>query len=197
MGQSSDQIRQEIDQHRDDAAGKIDQLKEQVQGTADDMRGQVQDTAEQMVNQVKGTVDHTVEAVKQNMDLKQQIEERPLVALGAALVGGFLLGGMMGGGSGHGQSSSHREYSSGTPVGESRTGGGVRSGIRSAVERSGLEDTISSAAAALMGSVTDQLKNTLDQNFPGFATKMDTAKGSSGSFADKAKASQSTQSTST
>jgi ElaB/YqjD/DUF883 family membrane-anchored ribosome-binding protein len=191
MGQSSDQIRQEIDQHRDDAAGKIDQLKDQVQGTADDMRGQVQDTAEQVVDQVKGTVDHTIESVKQNMDFKQQIEERPLVALGAALVGGFLLGGMMGGDSGRSQSGSRQEYSSGTPVGESRSGG-VTSGIRGAVQRSGLEDTISSAAAALMGSVTDQLKGTLDKNFPGFADKMDTAKDNSGSFSDKARATQST-----
>ena len=40
MGQSSDQIRGEIDQKRADAAEKIDQLQNQVQGTADDMRAQ-------------------------------------------------------------------------------------------------------------------------------------------------------------
>jgi ElaB/YqjD/DUF883 family membrane-anchored ribosome-binding protein len=196
MGQSSDQIRQEIDQNRNSAAEKIDQLKDQVQGTADNVRGQVQDTAEQVVDQVKGTVDQTVESVKQNvqnMDFKQQIEERPLVALGAALLGGFLLGGMMGGGGQHGQGgSSRQEFSSGTPVGASQSGGGVASGIRSAVQRSGLEDTISNAAAALMGSVTEQLKGTLDQSFPGFAGKMNTAQESGGSFSEKTKVTTST-----
>jgi ElaB/YqjD/DUF883 family membrane-anchored ribosome-binding protein len=188
MGQSSDQIRQEIDRTRTSAADKIDQLQGQVQGTADQMRTQVQDTAEQVVDQVKGTVDHTIETVKQNMDLKQQIEERPLLALGAALVGGFLLGGMTGGGGGHQQASGQREYASGTPVGASAAGGGAISGIRGAIQRSGLEDTISNAAAAFLGNLTDQLKGALDQNFPGFAGKMDTAKESSGSFADKARA---------
>jgi len=150
------------------------------------MRAQVQDTAGQVVDQVKGTVDHTIESVKENMDLRQQIEERPLIALGAALLGGFVLGGMMGGG-GHERSGAHREYASGTPVGQSASGGGMSS-FRSAVQKSGLEDTLSNAAAALMGSLTDQIKGTMDRNFPGFSDKMSTAQESSGSFADKTRA---------
>jgi len=192
MGQSSNQIREEIDRNRDSAAGKIDQLQDQVRGTADEMRAQVQGTAQDVVDQVKGTVDHTIDSVKENMDLKQQIEQRPLLALGAALLGGFVLGGMMGGGEGQRHTSRHREFSSGTPVGESAGAAGAVSGIRAAVQRSGLEDTISNAAAALMGNVTEQLKGTLDQNFPGFADKMRTAQDSSGSFADKARATTST-----
>ncbi|HVL24357.1 MAG TPA: DUF3618 domain-containing protein [Thermomicrobiales bacterium] len=189
MGQSSDQIREEIDRTRDSAAGKIDQLQDQVRGTADEMRAQVQGTAQDVVDQVKGTVDHTIESVKENMDLRQQIEQRPLLALGAALVGGFVLGGMMGDG-GHQHSGHRREFSSGTPVGESAHGS--MSGFRSAVQRSGLEETISNAAAAFMGNITEQLKGTIDQNFPGFADKMKTAQGSSGSFADKTRAATST-----
>jgi ElaB/YqjD/DUF883 family membrane-anchored ribosome-binding protein len=188
MGQSSDQIREEIDRTRDSAAGKIDQLQDQVRGTADEMRSQVQGTAQDVVDQVKGTVDHTIDTVKENMDLKQQIEQRPLLALGAALVGGFVLGGMMGGGGSHQQAGHRREFSSGTPVGESAGGAGAMGGIRSAVQRSGLEETISNAAAAFMGNMTEQLKGTLDQNFPGFADKMKTAQERSGSFADKTRA---------
>jgi len=191
MGQSSDQIREEIDRSRDSAAGKIDQLQDQVRGTADEMRAQVQGTAQDVVDQVKGTVDHTIDSVKENMDLKQQIEQRPLLALGAALVGGFVLGGMMGGG-GHQQSGQHYQFSSGTPVGESTGSGSAMNTIRSAVQRSGLEETFSNAAAAFMGNLSDQLKGTLDQNFPGFADKMKTAQESSGSFADKARAATST-----
>ena len=66
----------------------------------------------------------------------------------------------------------------------------MSSGIRNAAKKSGLEDTIENAAAALMGSITEQLKTTLDSRFPGYAEKMETAKSSSGSFTDKAKATQ-------
>ena len=66
----------------------------------------------------------------------------------------------------------------------------MASGIRTAVQKTGIEDTISNAAAALLGSVTDQLKNTLDQNFPGFADKMTNAQSSSGGFAEKSREAQ-------
>ncbi|MEJ7900738.1 MAG: hypothetical protein WKF63_02780, partial [Thermomicrobiales bacterium] len=79
-----------------------------------------------------------------------------------------------------------RQYSS-----HQQSGGAMASGIRSAVQKTGIEDTISNAAAALLGSVTDQLKSTLDQNFPGFADKMNTAQDSPGDFADKSREAQS------
>lgn len=194
MGQSTDQIRQEIDNNRQDAAQKIDQLQSQVLGTADEMRSNVQDTAEQMIGQVKGTVDETVETVKQNLDLRKQIEERPLMSLGVALIGGFLLGGLTSGGGGHHQGG----YQSGGQYGEPQrqyssshqSGGAMANGIRSAVQKTGIEDTISNAAAALLGSVTDQLKGTLDQNFPGFADKMTTAQKSPGDFSEKSREAQ-------
>jgi ElaB/YqjD/DUF883 family membrane-anchored ribosome-binding protein len=199
MGQSTDQIRQEIDHKRADAAGKIDQLQSQVVGTADEMRSNVQDTAEQVIDQVKGTVDQTVESVKQNLDLRQQIEERPLMSLGVALVGGFLLGGLTGGGGGGGHQQGGYQYSGNNnpQYGEQRQysshqqPGGLSHGLRTAAQKTGIEDTISNAAAALLGSVTDQLKNTLDQNFPGFADKMSTAQDSSGDFAEKSREAQS------
>jgi hypothetical protein len=68
----------------------------------------------------------------------------------------------------------------------------MSSGFRSALQKTGLEDTISNAAAAMLGSVTDQLKETLDQNFPGFAGKMQTVQEKPGGFAAKAREAQST-----
>jgi hypothetical protein len=66
----------------------------------------------------------------------------------------------------------------------------VVSGVRSAAQKSGLEDTIENAAAALMGSVTEQFKRSLDRTFPGFSEKLDTAEHQKGSFAQKARATQ-------
>jgi ElaB/YqjD/DUF883 family membrane-anchored ribosome-binding protein len=198
MGESTDQIRQEIDRKRDDAAGKIDQLQHQVQDTADQMRANVQDTTGQVIDQVKTGVDDTIESVKQNIDLRQQIEERPLLALGAALVGGFLLGGMTGGRNHHGGSSGFTQ--SYQPASGQHTahhdgahgGPAMGSSIRSAIQKTGIEDTISNAAAALLGSVTDQLKDTIDRNFPGFNEKMESVQHQPGGFADKAREAQST-----
>ena len=186
MGQSSDQIRQEIDQKRTDAADKIDQLQNQVQGTTGQVRDQVQESVEQVVDQVKGTVDDTVQQVKQSVDFHKQVEERPLVMLGAAVLGGFLLGGMMGGGEKGGHQS--QQSSHGSSSSSSHTPGT----LRTAVQKSGLEETISNAGAALLGSVTDQLKSTLDRNFPGFAGKMETVQSKPGSFAEKAHEAQTT-----
>lgn len=96
MGQSTDQIRREIDESRDSAAARIDQLQSQVEGTAQDLRDNVQGTAEQVIDQVKGSVDDTVETVRENLDVRQHIEQRPLLSLGIALVGGFVLGSLTG-----------------------------------------------------------------------------------------------------
>jgi len=202
MGQSADQIRREIDQSREDAASKIDQLQSQVQGTVQEVRDSVQGTTEKVVEDLKGTVDETVQSVRQNLDLRHQIEQRPLLSLGVALVGGFLVGGMTGNGdqqhAGQHQSYQYPEagqsgsYSgqNGSYSGSSRGSSTLSQGIRSAVQKTGLEDTISDAAAALIGSVTDQLKSTLNQNFPGFADKMNTAQSSNEDFTTKAKEAQ-------
>jgi hypothetical protein len=61
-------------------------------------------------------------------------------------------------------------------------------GVRSAIQKSGLDDTISNAAAAMMGSIADQLKSTLNQSFPGFVDKLQTAQKTDGTVIDKSKA---------
>ncbi len=185
MGQSADQIRQEIDANRSDAGQKIDELQGQLQGQADHMQQQAKDTVDHARDQVQDTVHTAVESV-QNFDYQQQIQDRPLLSAGVALIGGFVLGGMMGGGDGGNQQHS----SGGSSQSSGQQGRGMGSQIRSAAQKSGLEDTFSNAAAALMGSFTEQLKGTLNSNFPGFSEKMDTAQGSQGSFSEKSKATQ-------
>ena len=66
----------------------------------------------------------------------------------------------------------------------------VAQGLRTADQKTGLEDTISSVAAALIGSVTDQVKTTLNDTFPGFADKMNTAQSTSDDFAEKSREAQ-------
>jgi ElaB/YqjD/DUF883 family membrane-anchored ribosome-binding protein len=198
MGQSSDQIRQEIDQTRSNAADKIDQLQHQVENTSAQIRDQVQGTTEQVQEtvqhvreQVQGAVEdslHTAQKAVENVDLQKQVQERPLIAVGAAFIGGILLGKMTSGnGNGHSSHAQHQQHDAGGSQ-RSQSSGGVSDGLRSAIHKSGIEDTISNAAAAMMGSVTDQLKSTLNQNFPGFVDKLQSAQKTEGSIIDKSKA---------
>jgi ElaB/YqjD/DUF883 family membrane-anchored ribosome-binding protein len=191
MGQSSDQLRQEIDQHRHDAERKINDLQGTIEGTADDLKVQAQSTVEDVKHQVQDTVDETVRTVTENVDIEGFVRERPLVSLGAALIGGFMLGGMLD--SSRGSSSSSRSYEYSGERGDMSSGGSSSGGsdiggtIRNVFKSSGLEDTVNNAAAAMMGSVTEQLKQTMDRNMPGFANKMDTAKHTDGTVMDKSR----------
>lgn len=201
MGKSSDQLRQEIDQQRDDAGAKIDRLQQQVEGQIEDTRDQVVDTAEQVREEAKAAVTDTVDSVKQsieNLDIERHVQERPLVSVGAALLGGFLLGAVLGGDDDHHRRSGGYGAAGSMSGGQSHDHGGpdlpdmsgMMHGIRSAAKKSGLEDTVSNAAAAIMGSVTEQIKGVLDQSFPGFSEKLDTAEHQKGSFTDKSRATQ-------
>ena len=193
MDQSTDQIRQEIDANRQGAAEKIDQLQTQVQDSAQQVRENVQGSVEDTVQTVKGAVDDTVLSVKEgveNFDLRQQIEARPLVSLGAAFIGGFVLGGILGGDDhrqGGQQYNGSQQYSGGQHGGS----GSLGTSVRSAIQKTGLDDTLSNATAALIASVTDQVKETIDRNFPGFTDKMQTAQQAPGGVAEKSREAQS------
>lgn len=201
MGKSSDELRQEIDMHRADAERKINNLQGQIQGTADDLKSQAQGTVEDLRHQVEGTandvrdqvqgtVEDTIQTVKENVDFEKFVQERPLVSLGAALIGGFVLGGILDGSSGGGGGSSHSSTSSGSGSYSGSSGtshSGISDSIRNIYKSSGLEDTVNNAAAAMMGSMTEQLKQTMDRNMPGFADKMDSAKRTEGSVMDKSR----------
>jgi len=110
-----------------------------------------------------------VQTIKENVDIRQQIEDRPIVALGAALFGGYLLGHLLSDDGSHG----HQPPTTAQSVGmASAPGNTIRGSIRTAAEKSGLEEMIANTSTALLGSVTDQLKGILDRNFPGFTDKL-------------------------
>jgi ElaB/YqjD/DUF883 family membrane-anchored ribosome-binding protein len=191
-------------------------LQEKAQNLTQNARSGMGDAATQVVDQVKGTMDETVSTVKQNVDLRQHIEQRPLVSLGVAFVGGFMLGGLTRSKSGqHHQAHwpgnynypyppaggyerqtptyhEHRESSPEHGESSSEHGSAIAQGIRSAAQKTGLEETISNAAAALIGNLTDQVKSTMDQNFPGFSERMKSAQSADGGFAEKSKEAQDT-----
>lgn len=121
MGQTADQLRQEIAGKRDDAAAKIDQIeakvqdlpslaKETVRGTVDQQINQVRESVDAQLNQARETVVQKVGEMKQQTDFRGQIDQRPLAALGVAFAGGYLLSKLIGGdksshgGGGHYQS---------------------------------------------------------------------------------------------
>lgn len=202
MGKSSDQLREELDVQRADTGAKIDDLQHQVQNQIEDTREQVTETAQQVRDEAQAMVTDTVDSVKQTMDdfdLERMVQDRPLLSFGAAMLGGFMLGAMMGGGndSDHNQNryttarmgSSTASESVGY-TGSHSSSSGIGNSLRSAAQKSGLEDTISNAGAALMGSVTEQLKDMMDKNFPGFSDKLNTAQQQSGSFKEKVSSAQ-------
>lgn len=205
MGKSSDELREEIDAQRNETAAKIDNLQSQIQGQVEGTRQQVTDTAthvadtvthvreeaQAMVSDTVDTVKQTVESSVQNFDLEKMVQERPLVAAGAALLAGFMLGGMLGGDDNNNSQRYSGTHSSGAETtGSGASAMGLGHSMRAAAKKSGLEETISNAGAALMGTMTDQLKQMVDRNFPGFADKLDTALNQDGSFKDKVSATQ-------
>jgi ElaB/YqjD/DUF883 family membrane-anchored ribosome-binding protein len=196
MGKSSDQLREEIDRQRADAGARIDQLQHQVEDQIEGTREQVMDTAEQVRDDAKEMVTDTVDSVKhsiENLDIERHVQERPLASVGAALVGGFLLGAVLGGDDDRHRQSGGYSAAGSMSGGQGHGGpdvGGMMHGIRGAAKKSGLEDTVANAAAAMMGSVTEQLKGMLDQSFPGFSEKLDTAQQKQGSVTDKARETQ-------
>jgi hypothetical protein len=170
MGESASQIAQELDQKRADATEKIEQIENQVTQAAED--------------------------IKETVDIRRQVEQRPLVSLGAAFIGGIVLGGLVGGDSGNGRNApAYYRYDGSSSSGSSGQGGsGLMEGIRSAAKKAGLEDAINSAAAAMMANAGDRIKSTMNQTYPGFAEKYQSASHASGGMPEKTKAASSTES---
>jgi hypothetical protein len=169
MGESASQIAQELDQKRADATEKIEQIEHQVTQTAED--------------------------IKESMDIRRQVEQRPLVSLGAAFMGGIVLGGLVGGDNGNSRSAASYRYEGSSSSGNSGQGGSsLMEGIRSAAKKAGLDDAINSAAAAMMANAGDRIKSTMNQAYPGFAEKYQSASHASGGVSEKARAASSTES---
>jgi len=173
MGQTADELRQEIDQKRDNASQKIDQIEQLVTGAADQVKDQVSQAKEQ-VTQAK-------EQIKQTFDWRHQVEEKPLVALGAAFIGGIVLGGITGGGDDRGSHQHHyygqQPQGNGSSqhtvnYGQAAATGGVVAAVRGAAKKAGLDDTIANMADGLMATFSDRIKQIADDAFPGLADKL-------------------------
>ena len=230
MGETPDQLRQEVDRKREDAGQKVDALEQRmtetvqrvrdgVAETTEQVRATVQDsvegvqqavgqTAQQVTEQVKATTQQVTEQVKENFNLRRQIEERPLVMLGAALLGGFVIGSVTGGDDdGHGGSAyrarERQDYSYGGPyyggqmayqhgtsayqpsgpgthdrgagmggAAAALGGAGLMASLRNVVQTSGLQDTLTNSASAVLGNLGERIKSTLEEQIPGFADQI-------------------------
>jgi hypothetical protein len=137
MGETTGELRQAVDNKRDDAAQKIDKIEQKV--------------------------GETTQQVKESLDWRRQVDEKPLMALGAAFVGGFVLGGVMGGDDDHQKSSSHWQTS--------KNRGGLGGAIRNAAKSSGFEDSLSEMATGLFGSLSTRMKQVAGDTLPGIADK--------------------------
>jgi hypothetical protein len=162
VGEKTDQLRQEIEAKRGDAAEKI---------------GQIEDKVAETVGQVK-------EQVRETFDWRHQVEQKPLVALGVAFVGGMVLAGAVGGGDdnsrrapepkSNGADYNLRQYGQQGKTEGDESGGLIKT-VRNAAKSSGLESTISGLAGAFMMTVADRVKDVADQAFPGMASRLDDA----------------------
>jgi ElaB/YqjD/DUF883 family membrane-anchored ribosome-binding protein len=153
MGATTDQLRQEVDQKREDAAQKIDQIQAKVEGAT---------------QQVKETVEDAKQQVKDTFDLRKQIEEKPLLALGAALAGGFILGGVLGDG---GRDDRHYpRYDEGPrsmPYRPPQQSSGIMDGMRKAAKSTGLEDSLNTMVSSFIGQLGERVKAIGEEAFPG------------------------------
>ncbi len=181
MGQEPDRIRQEVDQKREDAARKLDQIEHRVEHATHEVKGTVDQTRQQAMDMVE----QAKQQAKETFDLRRQVEQKPLVALGAAFLGGLVLGGVTGGGGeqqGQQQGQQQRPHDGRQ---HRERGGGIAEGIKRAAKESGLQETLTSMAAAAMGTANDRLKEGLDRRFPGFAGKYQQARQADGDLAAK------------
>ncbi len=142
MGPTASEIRQELDQHRDDAASRLAEIENRVESISDQARSQVEETTTQ---------------IKQSLDIRHQLKENPLIAVGGGLLLGFLLGGGLSGGGGGGGSSHSSQRSS------SSVGGHLQASLLQSAKSSGLSDTISATGSALLSEVTKSVKGVVGQ----------------------------------
>ena len=196
MGQTADQLRQEIEHKREDAAAKIDRIEAKVQDLPNLAKDTVMSTVDQSLNQARTTVEEKVGQMKEQADVRGQIDQRPLAALGVAFAGGYLLGKIFGGdkqsgGSGysyqtdwsqaHSTGSSQHASSMGISSGGQSHAGSQGSGqpnavvaaLKKAAHDAGLDNTLSALSGALVATLTDQFNRTIRETFPEFAQHLE------------------------
>jgi len=150
MGQTADQLRQEVDQARDAATQKIEDIEEKVANAA--------------------------AQVKEQFDWRHQVDDRPLMAVGAAFIGGMVLGGVTGGD----HHDHHRDYSSPQSSGvryqsvqHPELHGGVTDAIRNAAKSSGFDDAIHHVADVALGTLGERIRHYADTMLSGSTSTRD------------------------
>ena len=156
MGPTAGQIREELDHHRDDAAGRLAELEHRVESMTEEARTQVQEAT----GEIRTQVEDTKQQIQQTFDIKYQLQENPLIAVGGGLLLGFLLGGGLSGGGGGG-------YQGQSGQGSSAVTRHLRESMMQSARSSGLSDTMSAAGSALLSEVTKTVKGAIGQSGSG------------------------------
>jgi ElaB/YqjD/DUF883 family membrane-anchored ribosome-binding protein len=188
MGQTTDELKANVDSSREAATQKIEAIQDQVMDTVHQAEQKVTDTAQQ---------------VKEKLDWRTQVEQRPLMAIGAAFIGGVVLSSILsdddddtrryrsgiapsygsqswaGNQAAYGSASTYGVGPSYPSIGDSgsaaRNGGsgmGLMGSIRKAARTSGFEDTLNNMTSSFMSTMTDRLRQMADEAFPGMGEKL-------------------------
>lgn len=90
-----ERVRETVEGAASTVEGIVGNVKETVETTVEAVRQTVEDTkssVEDIVENVKGTVGETVETVKHTFDLSYQVNQRPWLMFGGAILTGYMLG---------------------------------------------------------------------------------------------------------
>ncbi|MGH7966394.1 MAG: hypothetical protein ACRERD_31975 [Candidatus Binatia bacterium] len=90
-----DRVRETVEGAASTVEGIVSNVKETVDTTVEAVKQTVEDTrssVEGIVENVKGTVGETVESVKNTFDLSYQVDRRPWLMFGGAILTGYMLG---------------------------------------------------------------------------------------------------------
>jgi hypothetical protein len=137
MGETTDQLRDQVDQTRDDASRTIQEIEDRVSSAT--------------------------QQVKDQLDWRHQVQQRPLMSVGLAVIGGMVLGGLTGSHDSHAPTNGN-----GASYGHEHRGG-IGDALRGAAKSSGFDDAVHDVANAALGSFGARLRSMAAENFPSLA----------------------------
>jgi len=162
MGSTADDIREQVDANRSSAEDKINKIEQQVTGQAQALQEKVSGAGEMIQEKVADTA----QQVKEQFDWRKQVNDRPLVAVGAAMIGGMLLGKMTGSGGGGGHHAPDVPHNG---AGMMAGGGMIAGALQNAMQKSGLSDQLETTMHDLFSTVTSRMKE-MTKDMPGMSS---------------------------
>jgi hypothetical protein len=174
MGTTADDLREQVDANRSSAEDKINKIEQQVTEQAQAIQEKVSGAGEM----IQEKVTDTAQQVKEQFNWRKQVDDRPLVAVGAAMIGGMLLGKMMGGDGGN----SHRHAPDAPHSGAGMMAGGgmIAGALQNAFQKSGLSDQLETTMHDLFSTVTSRMKD-MTKDLPGVSSSGGSQSGSGSS----------------